>query len=60
MTRQSFNARNRIVAFIVFIAILFGPGVRDRDYSVPEGDRKYFSTLLVGYHSPTGLLFAGH
>jgi bifunctional non-homologous end joining protein LigD len=33
--------------------------VCDRGYRPPEGSRKYFGALLVGYQSPTGLLFAG-
>jgi bifunctional non-homologous end joining protein LigD len=28
-------------------------------YTLPEGNRKYFGSLLVGYQSTTGLLFAG-
>jgi len=28
-------------------------------YTIPEGTRKYFGSLLVGYHGPDGLLFAG-
>ena len=28
-------------------------------YTPPEGSRKYFGALLVGYYSPAGLLFAG-
>jgi ATP dependent DNA ligase C terminal region len=28
-------------------------------YTLPEGSRKYFGSLLVGYHGPDGLLFAG-
>jgi bifunctional non-homologous end joining protein LigD len=28
-------------------------------YTPPEGSRKYFGSLIVGYHSPKGLLFAG-
>ena len=28
-------------------------------YTLPEGSRKYFGSLLVGYHSPDGLMFAG-
>jgi len=28
-------------------------------YTPPEGSRKYFGALLVGYHGPGGLLFAG-
>jgi bifunctional non-homologous end joining protein LigD len=28
-------------------------------YTPPEGSRKYFGALLVGYNSPDGLLFAG-
>src|SRR5262249_9874975 len=28
-------------------------------YTLPEGGRKYFGSLLVGYHSPDGLMFAG-
>jgi bifunctional non-homologous end joining protein LigD len=28
-------------------------------YTLPEGSRKYFSSLLVGYNSPDGLVFAG-
>jgi bifunctional non-homologous end joining protein LigD len=28
-------------------------------YTPPEGSRKHFGALLVGYQSPTGLLFAG-
>lgn len=28
-------------------------------YTLPEGSRKYFGALLVGYYSPAGLLFAG-
>jgi bifunctional non-homologous end joining protein LigD len=28
-------------------------------YTPPEGSRQYFGALLVGYQSPTGLLFAG-
>jgi bifunctional non-homologous end joining protein LigD len=28
-------------------------------YTPPEGSRRCFGTLLVGYQSPTGLLFAG-
>ena len=28
-------------------------------YTLPEGSRKYFGSLLVGYHVPDGLLFAG-
>ena len=28
-------------------------------YTPPEGSRKYFGALLVGYNSPAGLLFAG-
>jgi bifunctional non-homologous end joining protein LigD len=28
-------------------------------YTPPEGSRKYFSSLIVGYQSPQGLLFAG-
>jgi bifunctional non-homologous end joining protein LigD len=28
-------------------------------YTSPEGSRKYFGSLLVGYHGPGGLLFAG-
>jgi bifunctional non-homologous end joining protein LigD len=28
-------------------------------YTPPEGSRKYFGSLLVGYHGPVGLLFAG-
>jgi bifunctional non-homologous end joining protein LigD len=28
-------------------------------YSPPEGSRKYFGALLVGYHGPEGFVFAG-
>jgi bifunctional non-homologous end joining protein LigD len=28
-------------------------------YTLPEGNRKYFGSLLVGYHTPDGLSFAG-
>jgi len=28
-------------------------------YTLPEGNRKYFGSLLVGYQSPEGLMFAG-
>jgi bifunctional non-homologous end joining protein LigD len=28
-------------------------------YTLPEGSRKYFGSLLVGYQGPDGLLFAG-
>jgi ATP-dependent DNA ligase len=28
-------------------------------YTLPEGGRKYFGSLLVGYNSPNGLPFAG-
>ena len=28
-------------------------------YTLPEGGRKYFGSLLVGYQGPNGLLFAG-
>jgi bifunctional non-homologous end joining protein LigD len=28
-------------------------------YTLPEGGRKYFGSLLVGYNSPEGLRFAG-
>jgi bifunctional non-homologous end joining protein LigD len=28
-------------------------------YTPPEGSRKYFGSLIVGYQSPKGLLFAG-
>jgi bifunctional non-homologous end joining protein LigD len=28
-------------------------------YTLTEGGRKYFGSLLVGYHSPRGLMFAG-
>jgi bifunctional non-homologous end joining protein LigD len=28
-------------------------------YTPPEGSRKYFGALLVGYHNPEGFLFAG-
>jgi bifunctional non-homologous end joining protein LigD len=28
-------------------------------YTPPEGSRKYFGALLVGYYGPAGLLFAG-
>jgi bifunctional non-homologous end joining protein LigD len=28
-------------------------------YTLPEGNRKYFASLLVGYQSSSGLLFAG-
>ena len=28
-------------------------------YTLPEGSREYFGSLLVGYHSPDGLVFAG-
>jgi len=28
-------------------------------YTLPEGNRKYFGSLLVGYQDPAGLLFAG-
>jgi bifunctional non-homologous end joining protein LigD len=28
-------------------------------YTMPEGNRKYFGSLLVGYNSPEGLRFAG-
>jgi bifunctional non-homologous end joining protein LigD len=28
-------------------------------YTLPEGSRKYFGSLLVGYQSPDGLMFAG-
>ena len=28
-------------------------------YTLPEGGRKYFGSLLVGYSSPDGLVFAG-
>ena len=28
-------------------------------YTPPEGSRKYFGALLVGYYGPKGLLFAG-
>ena len=28
-------------------------------YTPPEGSRNYFGALLVGYHAPGGLLFAG-
>jgi bifunctional non-homologous end joining protein LigD len=28
-------------------------------YTSPEGGRKYFGSLLVGYHGPDGLVFAG-
>jgi bifunctional non-homologous end joining protein LigD len=27
-------------------------------YTLPEGGRKYFGFLLVGYHGPDGLVFA--
>jgi ATP-dependent DNA ligase len=27
-------------------------------YTLPEGGRKYFGFLLVGYHSPEGLMYA--
>ncbi|MGA8657001.1 MAG: hypothetical protein WB586_12705 [Chthoniobacterales bacterium] len=30
-----------------------------RGYTPPEGSRKYFGPLLVGYYSPAGLLFVG-
>jgi bifunctional non-homologous end joining protein LigD len=29
------------------------------DYTLPEGSRKYFGSLIVGYQIPDGLLFAG-
>jgi bifunctional non-homologous end joining protein LigD len=35
------------------------PGVRYRRLHVPEGNRKYFGSLLVGYQSPEGFMFAG-
>lgn len=28
-------------------------------YTLPEGSRSYFGSLLVGYQSPDGLVFAG-
>ena len=28
-------------------------------YALPQGSRKYFGALLVGYQGPDGLLFAG-
>jgi bifunctional non-homologous end joining protein LigD len=28
-------------------------------YTLPEGNRKYFGSLLVGYPGPDGLTFAG-
>jgi bifunctional non-homologous end joining protein LigD len=28
-------------------------------YTLPDGNRKYFGSLLVGYYGPNGLLFAG-
>jgi ATP-dependent DNA ligase len=28
-------------------------------YTLPEGNRRYFGSLLVGYQGPDGLLFAG-
>jgi bifunctional non-homologous end joining protein LigD len=28
-------------------------------YTLPEGSRRYFGSLLVGYNSPDGLVFAG-
>jgi bifunctional non-homologous end joining protein LigD len=28
-------------------------------YTLPEGSRKHFGSLLVGYQSPDGLVFAG-
>jgi bifunctional non-homologous end joining protein LigD len=28
-------------------------------YTLPEGSRKYFGSLLIGYYGPGGLLFAG-
>jgi bifunctional non-homologous end joining protein LigD len=28
-------------------------------YTLPEGSRRYFGSLLVGYNSPNGLMFAG-
>jgi bifunctional non-homologous end joining protein LigD len=28
-------------------------------YTLPEGSRKYFGALLVGYYGENGLLFAG-
>lgn len=28
-------------------------------YTLPEGGRKYFGSLLVGYQGPDGLMFAG-
>jgi bifunctional non-homologous end joining protein LigD len=28
-------------------------------YTLPEGSRRYFGSLLVGYNSPDGLMFAG-
>src|SRR6516164_4852629 len=28
-------------------------------YTLPEGGRKYFGSLVVGYNSPDGLVFAG-
>jgi bifunctional non-homologous end joining protein LigD len=28
-------------------------------YTLPEGSRSYFGSLLVGYRSPEGLMFAG-
>jgi hypothetical protein len=28
-------------------------------YTLPEGSRSHFGSLLVGYHSPDGLMFAG-
>jgi bifunctional non-homologous end joining protein LigD len=28
-------------------------------YTLPEGSRKYFGSLIVGYQGPNGLVFAG-
>jgi bifunctional non-homologous end joining protein LigD len=35
------------------------PGIRFGGYTLPEGSRSHFGSLLVGYHSPDGLVFAG-
>jgi hypothetical protein len=45
-------ARPAILPQVSLMILAFG-------YTPPEGSRKYFGALLVGYYAPEGLLFAG-
>jgi hypothetical protein len=54
------GARFRALFFLgMEMPIANGESLATASYMLPEGSRKYFGSLLVGYQGPDGLLFAG-